>query len=207
MVRACKVGTRLVMGHGVFLLCLGMALCSLGSFMTNPKVEALGYMVAVFLTAVCLLAQVLVACTRMLINRTWHRREFYIYIVVALFAIASWLIFWLYRLAPLDMLILLAGLQGLFWSLWYLGIAFHLQGSPRKAGVLCILAGVTSTMGIILSTQSGLSDISAVTEVACYITWIGIQTLLTVPYLFRNWEARTPGENLPGNLPLSSPGR
>lgn len=207
MVKAWKFGTRFVMGHGVFLLCLGMALCSLGSFMTNPKVEALGYMVAVFLTAVCLLAQVLVACTRMLINRTWHRREFYIYIVVALVSITSWMVFWLYRLAPLDMLVLLAGLQGLIWSLWYLGIAFHLQGSPRKAGVLCVLAGVTSTMGIILSTQSGLSDISAVTEVACYITWIGIQTLFTVPYLFRNWESRTPGENVPGNLPLSSPGR
>ena len=207
MVRVWKVSTRFVMGHGVFLLCLGMALCSLGSFMTNPKVEALGYMVAVFLTAVCLLAQVLVACIRMLINRTWHRREFYIYIVVALSAIACWLVFWLYRLAPLDMLVLLAGLQGLFWSLWYLGIAFHLQGSSRKAGVLCVLAGATSTMGIIQSTQSGLSDISAVTAVACYITWIGIQTLLTVPYLFRNWEGRTPGKNLPGNVPLSSPSR
>ena len=207
MGRIWKVGTPLVMGHGVFLLCLGMALCSLGSFLTNPKVEALGYMVAVFLTAICLLGQAIVACIRVLANGTWHRREFYIYILVGLFAIACWLVFWLYRLAPLDMLVLLAGLQGLFWSLWYVGMTFHLQGSPRKAGILCVLAGTTSTMGIILSTQSGLSDISAVTEVACYITWIGTQTLLTVPYLFRNWEDRTVEEVLPGNLPLSSPGR
>ena len=99
MGRIWKVGTPLVMGHGVFLLCLGMALCSLGSFMTNPKVEALGYMVAVFLTAICLLGQAIVACIRVLANGTWHRREFYIYILVGLFAIACWLVFWLYRLS------------------------------------------------------------------------------------------------------------
>lgn len=205
MGRIWKVGTPLVMGYGVFLLCLGMALCSLGSFMTNPKDETSGYIVAVFLTALCLVGQAIVACIGVLADETWRRRKFYIHIVVGLFAIACWVVFWMYRLAPLDTLVLLAGMQGLFWSLWCIGMALRLQRYPRKAGMLCVLAGVTSTIGIVLSTQSRLSNISAVTAVACYITWIGTQTLLTVPYLFRNWEGRTAGEVLPGDLPLSSP--
>lgn len=188
MVRTWKVSTPFVMGHGVFMLCLGMALCSLGSLMTNPRVEVLGYSVAVFLTALCLLAPALIVGIGVLANGIWHRREFYIYLWVGVFSVVCWLVFWLNRLAPLDMLVLLAGLHGLFWGIWYVGLAFHLQVSPLKAGLLCVLAGITSAIGIILSTQSNLSDISAVTAVACYTSWIGIQTLLTVPYLFRNWK-------------------
>lgn len=205
MVSGWKVGTPLVMGRGFFMLCLGMALCCLGSFMTNPRVEALGYAVAVLLIALCLLGQVLVASIGVLTNGTWHRRKFYMYLWMVLFATACWLAFWLGRLAPLDTLVLLAGIQGLFWSLWYLEIAFHLHGSPRKAGMLCVLAGTTSTIGIILSTQPRLSDIGAVTAVACYIIWIGIQTLLTVPYLFRNWESKSARNVLTSTLPQLSP--
>lgn len=191
MVRMWKVGTPFVMGHGVFMLCLGMALCSLGAFMTNPKVEAPGYIAAVFLTATCLLGQALVACIGVLANGTWRRREFYIYLFVGVFSVVCWLVFWLHRLAPLDVLVLLAGLYGLLWSVLYIGLTFHLRPSPRKAIMLCVLAATTSVIGILLSTQSDLSSISAVTAVACYLTWIGIQTLLTAPYLFRNWENRT----------------
>ena len=191
MVKGWKVGHRFLMGQGVFTLCVGMALCSLGSFMTKPKIEAFGYIVAVFLTAMCLLGQALIACNGLLANRTWRRRELYIYFWVGIFSVVCWLVFWLYRLAPLDVLVLLAGLYGLFWSLLYIGLTFHLHASPRKTGVLCVLAGITSVIGIILSTQSNLSDISAVTAAACYLTWIGIQALLTAPYLFRNWENRT----------------
>ncbi len=191
MVTGWKVGHRFLLGQGMFTLCAGMALCSLGSFMTNPKVEASGYIVAVSLTALCLLGQALVAGIGMLANGTWRRRDLYIYFWVGIFSVVCWLVFWLYRLAPLDVLVLLAGLYGLFWSLLYIGLTFHLHASPRKTGVLCVLAAITSVIGIILSTQSNLSDISAVTAVACYLTWIGIQALLTAPYLFRNWENRT----------------
>jgi len=168
--------------------------------MTNPRVEGSGYIAAVLLTAACLLGQAVVACIGVLANGTWCRREFYIYLFVGVFSVVCWLVFWLNRLAPLDMIVLLAGLQGLFWSMWYVGLAFHLQASRRKAGMLCVLAGTTAALGIILSTQSNLSDISAVTAVACYITWIGIQTLLTAPYLFRNWEGGTAGEQLTDHL-------
>lgn len=190
MIRPWKVDTRFVMGHSILMLCLGMALCSLGSLMTNSRVEEFGYSAAVFLTAACLMGPVLLVCIGMFSNGAWRRREFYIYLPAGLFSIVCWLFFWLSRLAPLDTLVLLAGLHGLFWSLWYLGLAFHLQAYPRKAALLCVLAGTTSTIGIILSTQSGLSEISAVTAVACYITWIGLQTLLIIPYLFRGFVER-----------------
>ena len=191
MVKGWKVGHRFLMGQGVFTLAVGMALCFLGSFMTNPRVEAFGYIVTVFLTAICLLGQALVAGIGMLANRASRRRDLYIYFWIGIFSVVCWLVFWLYRLAPLDALVLLAGLYGLFWSMLYIGLTFYLHASPRKAGVLCVLAGITSVIGIILSTQSHLSSISAVTAVACYLTWIGIQALLTAPYLFRNWENRT----------------
>ena len=200
MVKGWKVGHRFLIGHGVFMLCVGMALCSLGSFMTNPRVEALGYIVAVFLTAMCLLGQALIVYNGLLADRACRRRELYIYFWVGIFSVVCWLGFWLYRLAPLDVLVLLAGLYGLFWSLLYIGLTFHLHASHRKAGMLCVLAGITSVIGIILSTQSNLSDVSAVTAVACYLTWIGIQALLTAPYLFRNWENRMAEGTLSGGM-------
>ena len=200
MVRAWKVSPRFVMWNGVLILCLGIALCCLGSFMTDPRVEAFGYTVAGLLTAACLMAPVLLACVAALVNKAWRRTAFYIYFVAGVLSVACWLIFWLNRLAPLDMLVLIAGLYGLVWSLWYVGLAFHLKADPRKAALLCVLAGTTSAVGIILSTQSDLSGISAVTAVACYITWIGLQTLVTVPYLFRNLQVRTAGDLLTDHL-------
>lgn len=158
-------------------------------------------MMAVFLTAACLLGQAIFVFIRMLEDETWRHREFYIYLCAGVFVVVCWLVFWLNRLAPLDTLVLLAGLQGLFWSLWYVGLALRLQADPRKAGVLCVLAGLTSALGIILSTQSNLSDISALTAVACYITWLGIQALLTTPCLFRNWKGTKAAEMLAAHLP------
>lgn len=190
------ISPHFMMRHGIIMLCLGMALCSLGSFMTNPKVEASGYMMAVCLTAACLLSQAIFVFIRVMEDEIWRHREFYIYLCAGILFAVCWLVFWLNRLAPLDTLVLLAGLQGLLLSLWYVGLALHLQVYPRKAGVLCVLAGLTSSLGIILSTQSDLSHISTLTAVACYITWIGIQTILTAPYLLRSWNGTTEGESL-----------
>jgi hypothetical protein len=198
MARESRLGTSYVMGHGLFMLCLGMALCSLGSFMTNPRVEASGYTAAVVLTGASLIGMLLLVCRGMIANGVSYRRGFGIYMWIGLFSIACWVVFWLNRLAPLDMLILLAGLQGLFSSLWYVAVAFQLRAYPRQSSILCVLAGITSAIGIFLSTQPNLSDISAVTAVACYLTWIGIQTLLTAPYLFRGLEQRTPDESWVG---------
>ena len=201
MVRTWKVGRHCLMGHGVLMLCLGIALCSLGSLMTNPMVDESGYTVAVVLTALCLLITGLIAYLGALANRARHLRQVAIYLLVGAFSIACWLIFWLIQSAPVDirLLVLLAGLHGLFWGLWYVRLAFHFQAYPRKAAVLCVLAGTTSSLGIILATQSQLTEINAVTAVACYTMFIGVQILLTAAYLYR--ECETAGELLSGSSP------
>jgi hypothetical protein len=199
MVKTGKVGRNLLMGHGVLMLCLGMALFSLGSLMTNPMLDELGYTITVVLTALCLL--ITGVYLGVLANRARHRRPVAIYLLIGALSTACWLIFWLIQSAPLDirLLVLLAGLHGLFWGLWYMRLAFHFQAYPRKAVVLCVLAGTTASLGIILATQSQLSKLSAVTAVACYAMFIGVQILLTTAYLYR--ECETEGELLPGSSP------
>jgi hypothetical protein len=201
MVKTGKVGRNLLMGHGVLMLCLGVALSSLGSLMTNPMVDELGYTVAAVLTALCLLIAGLIVYLGVLANKASHRRPVAIYLLVGALSTACWLIFWLILSVPLDirLLVLLAGLHGLFWGLWYMRLAFHFQAYPRKAVVLCVLAGTTSSLGIILATQSQLSKLSAVTAVACYTMFIGVQILLTTAYLYR--ECETEGELLSGSSP------
>lgn len=183
------------------MLCLGIALSLLGSLMADPLHDALGYTMAVVLTALCLLmAGVYLG---VLANRPHQCRPVAFYLLAGALSIACWLIFWLIQSAHLDirLLILLAGLHGLFWGLWYVRLAFHFQAYARKAVVLSVLAATTSSIGIILATQSQLSKLSAVTAVACYMTFIGIQILLTTLYLYRECGI---GEEL---LPESSPER
>jgi hypothetical protein len=198
MLRTWKVGRHL-MGPGVLMLCLGTALYSLASLMTNPMLDELGYTMAVALTALCLLITGVYLGVRA--NRARHFRQVAIYLLVGEFSIACWVIFWLIQSAPLDirLLVLLAGLHGLFWGLWYVRLAFHFQAYRRKSVVLFVLAGTTSSLGIILATQSPLSKISAVTAVACYAMFLGVQILLTSVFLYRDCD--TSGELLAGDSP------
>lgn len=194
MVKTWNLGRIFLMGPGVLMLCLGMALFSLGSLMANPMLDKLGYTMTVVLTALCLL--IAGVYLWVLENRARHRHPVPIYLLVGAFSIVCWLIFWLIQSAPLDirLLVLLAGLHGLFWGLWYVRLALHFQAYAKKAVVLSVLAATTSSMGIILATQSELTQLSAVTVVACYMTFIGIQILLTTVYLYR--ECSTGGELL-----------
>ena len=199
MVKTWNVGRHFLMGHGVLMLCLGIALCFLGSLMADPSFDALGYTIAVVLTALCLLISGVYL--GVLENRAGHRRPVGIYLLAGALSIACWLIFWLIQSVPTDLrlLVLLAGLHGLFWGLWYVRLALHFQAYARKAVLLSVLAATTSSLGIILATQSQLSKLSAVTAVACYTMFIGIQILLTTMYLYR--ECGTEGELLSGSSP------
>ena len=188
MVKAGTVGSRFLMRHGFFMLCLGMILCSVGSWMTNPQNVASGYMLAVVVTSVGLLVPGILICMRRGCDGARHSAS-RIYFMAGIVLLACWLFLWMYQSAPthLRLLVLLAGAQGVFWGLWYLRLAFRFRGDTRKASGLCILAGVTSVLGMILATQSHLSAISAVTAVACYSLWIGVKMLATTPYLYRSW--------------------
>jgi hypothetical protein len=199
MVKTWNVGRHFLMGHGVLMLCLGIALSLIGSLMADPLFDALGYTMAVVLTALCLLISG--GYLGVVENRAGQRRLADIYLLAGALSIYCWLIFWLIQSAPMDLrlLVLLAGLHGLFWGLWYVRLALHFQAYARKAVVLSVLAATTSFIGIILATQSQLSKLSAVTVVACYMTFIGIQILLTTAYLYR--ECGTGGELLPESSP------
>ena len=202
MAKVCKVGTPFVMWHGVLMLGLGIALFFLGSLMTTPRFEASGYIAAVFLTAACLLAPAMVACVRILENAAWRSRRFYVYLLAGMPLMACWLVYWLRQSDPLDinLLGLLAGLHGIFWGVWYARLAFHLKADTRKAAMLCILAGTTSAIGIVLAARPQLTTTVSVTAVACYAMFLGVQILLTAPYLFRSWENGMAEEVSAGHL-------
>jgi uncharacterized membrane protein HdeD (DUF308 family) len=184
MVKTWKVGRHLLLWHGGLMLCLGIALFCLVGFMANPIHDESGYTMAVVLAALCLL--IACVCYVMQENRARRRAFIALYLLVGSVSIACWSIFWMVQSPPLDipLLVLLAGLHGLFWGLWYLRLAFHFRAYPKKAVVLCILAGTTSSLGIVLSTRSQPTNLSAVTAVACYTMFIGVQILLTAPYLY-----------------------
>jgi hypothetical protein len=189
MARTSRVGRSYLVGNGASTLILGMSLFALASAMANPAFDKICYAVAVILVA-----------SSLLINGLYHGiqasgkrldRSTAVYFIACAISVACWLIFWLIQSASTDMrlLSLLAGLQGLFWSLWYIRLALRIQASNRKAAMLCTLAATTSFLGIVLSTQSHLSTLASVTEVACFTAFIGVQILLTAIYLFRECGA------------------
>lgn len=192
MSHTMRVSRLYMMGQGLLMLCLGTALFILGSIMANPAFDESGYMIAVILVASCLLINGVYH--GFLVSRARPRLPIGKYLMACALSISSWLIFWLIQSAPSEirLLTILAGMQGLFWSLWYMRLAFRLQANFRKAFLLSILAATTSFLGIILATQAHLSEISSVTEVACFTAFIGVQVLLTAIYLFRECAAKGP---------------
>ncbi len=172
------------------MLCLGIALFLLGSLMTTPGFETPGYITAVFLMAACLLVPVMIAGVRILENAFWRNRRFFGYLLAGMLLMACWMVYWLRQPNPLDidMVGILVGLHGIFWGAWYARLAFHLKANTRKAAMLCVLAGTTTAIGIVLAGRAQLTDTVAVTAAACYAMFLGVQILLTAPYLFRSWE-------------------
>lgn len=190
MTKAAKVNYHFLLLQGTITLCVGIALWSLESLMTRPEIETAGYIAAVFLTIMCLIGQTLIAWDKLFARAARSRRKLNIYFLAGLFSVVCWMDFWLYRSTPLGLLVLFAGLYGLFWSLLYIGLTLSASASPGKIALLCFLAAITFAIGVILSIQADIDRISAVTAVACYLTWIGIQTLFTAPGLFCNWRNR-----------------
>ena len=184
-----RVGRSSLMATGATMLFLGITHFVLGSLMANPAFENSCYAIAVLLTVFCLLINGVYYGIQ--VRRETHRSEFAAYSIASSLSVACWLIFWLIQSAPGEIRLLdfLAGIQGLFWGLWYIRLAFRIQTSYTKAALLCTLAATTSFLGIILATQSHVSKLASVTEVACYTAFIGVQILFTAIYLFRECGA------------------
>jgi hypothetical protein len=185
MAKTLRIGSPSLTKHGVLMIGFGTALCALGTLMAKPINEQLGYGLAAALTVLCLL----ITCISLGIreNRTLPQRLIATYLIVGVSSIACCLIFWLIQPASVDLRVLgiLAGILGLFWGSCYMRLAFQFQSNSMKAFILCGLAATTSSFGIILATRSGLSKLTTVTLVGCYMIILGVQIYLTAAFLHR----------------------
>jgi hypothetical protein len=166
-----------------------MSLFVLASVMANPALENICYAIAVILVASFLLMNAVFHGIQA--SREPGGSSAAVYFIAFASSVACWLTFWLIEQASMEirLLSLFAGMLGLFRSLWYIRLAFRVQASNRKAAMLCILAATTSYLGIVVATQSHVSAMASITEVACYIAFVGVQILLTAIYLFRECGA------------------
>ena len=167
------------------MLCLGMGLFATASIMSNGVFEELGYRIATILTAVGLV----IPATFFLVALRGPRkdRRGFTYLLFATFSMVCWLMFWRIQSTPTDipLVLFLAGVQGVLWSLGYVKTAFGLRTHPRKASFLCVTAATTSFVGIVVATQPALSRLNAVTAAASYTLFVGLEIVLTARYLYR----------------------
>ena len=158
--------------------------------MTNPMKEELGYLLAEVFTGFCLLiASVSLGVMR---ARTESTRNVAVYLLAWTASIVCWFVCWLLQPSSEDfpLLLSLAGLHGLFWGLWCVALALNLRASAARAVVLCVFGGTTCSLGIILATRSGISRLSAVTAAACYLLFLGTQTLFAAAVVHRGFEKK-----------------
>ena len=171
--------------HGVLMIAFGTLVCALGSLMARPVREQMGYILAVALTAACLLIayRSLGIFTSNAIPQGLTR----IYLAGGLLSIVSCVVFWLVEPGGLDLRVLgiLTALLGLFWGSCYMRLAFDARGNALQSGMFSILAATTSSLGIIVATRSGLSKFGEVTADGCYLILLGVQVYLTAVFLHR----------------------
>ena len=189
MLEAQKIGTPLLLVHGVLMLSLGMALCILGNSMINPGFAAFGYILAVILTSVSLPAAGWISYQ----GGIWgigSGRVRRIYLLAGALSIACGALFWISQLAKAEIhaLPVLTGFYGIYWGLWNFGLALQLPGHSRKRTILCVTGGISSALSMILATEFQFSGLDAVTALACYLLLIGIQGLGIVIYLYRDMD-------------------
>ena len=185
-----KVGSPSLVAYGVLTICLGMALSTSGTFMTDPMREELGYLLAEVFTGICLVvASVFVGVMRTRIHSNQHAA---IYLLAWTFSVVCWFVCWIFQPSTEDfsLLLSLAGLHGLFWGLWCVGLALDAGFSRGRAAILCLLAGTACSLGIILATRSGMGRLAAVTAAACYMLFLGTQTLLAAALLHRQVHSK-----------------
>jgi hypothetical protein len=176
MLRIWRTNSNHVLDYGLLMLGLGTLLFSAEPLMCNPALADFGYRLATALTILCLLVP---AVHIAILTSTSSRRQIAQYLLMVEVTLACWLAYWQLQSAPLDLrfLLLLAGLHGVVWGLWLVGLAFRFHLYQGTSITLCILAASTSALGVILATQSALTKISAVTIMACYATYIGLEML------------------------------
>ena len=201
MVREAKIHTRVLVAQGIVMIALGLTLFWVSSTMTNILFEATGCVVAVLLTAAGLLLIGVIDAIGGLALHKGHRRELHLYLLFATTAMAAGLFFWVSPLGSVQLLALLAGLQGLFWGGWDLRFASHLRDHPRERKALRWMGAITLGLGVLLIIGLEFTSRGALLLLAIYLTYIGAHILMIGLYIHHPWKRVLPA----GKLVDSSP--
>jgi hypothetical protein len=187
MAEEWRFGRDYSAAFGGLMIGLGMALGVLGSLMSNPSREQIGYASAVILTALGLLTALFVLGISE--RKTLPRQSASGYPLADGVSIACCLVYWLVQSAFVDLRLLavMAALHGLFWGAWYLRLAFQFRANSKKSLVLCTVGAATSSFGIVLGTISGFTRFSCVSAVGCFMIGLGIEIFVTAAFLHREY--------------------
>ncbi|MHB1935854.1 MAG: hypothetical protein ACYCOR_04650 [Acidobacteriaceae bacterium] len=171
--------------------------------MTNILFEATGSVVAVLLTAAGLLLIGVIDAIGGLALHRGHRRELYFYLFIAALAMGTGLFLWMSPWGSVQLLAVLAGLQGLVWGGWDLRFASHLWDHPRERRAMRLLGAITLVLGVLLVIGMEFTSQGALLLLGMYVTYIGVHILLIGLYIYRPWKKVLPSgrhvDSLPGS--------
>jgi hypothetical protein len=192
-----QIRRRYLTAHGAIMLCMGTTACILASLMAFPSFSQFCYTIAVVLLASCFLSTGFHLGVQ--VYRERSDRPLAIYFAVLLLATICWVTLWLMRHAFTNFcwLSVLTGMQGVVWGMWYVRLAFSLKGSSRDAAFLCVLAATSTLLGIVVATQSELTQLESVAMLAYYTLFIGTQILLSTLCLYRKFQTGQDLHNIP----------
>jgi uncharacterized membrane protein HdeD (DUF308 family) len=161
--------------------------------------------VAVLLTAAGLLLIGVIDGIAGLALHHGHRRELHFYLFFAALAMAAGLFFWLSPWGSVQILAVLAGVQGLIWGGWDLRFASHLSDHPRERKAMRLMGAVTLILGALLVIGMELSSRGALFLLAIYVIYIGIHILLIGLYIYHPWKKVLPAGTHVNPLPDTKP--
>jgi uncharacterized membrane protein HdeD (DUF308 family) len=188
MVREAKVHTTVLVAQGIVMIALGLALFWVRSTITNILFEASGCVVAVLLMAAGLLLIGVIDGIGGLALHKGHRRELHCYLLFAAISMVVGLFLWMSPWGSVQLLALLAGLQGLFWGGWDLRFASHLRDHPRERKALRLMGMITLVLGALLILGMEFTSRGALLLLASYLTYIGVHLLMIGFYIYRPWK-------------------
>lgn len=182
-----RTGRPLLRTNAFIMLFLGVILSLLCGVMTNPTIERSSYLAAATLVSVGVLVSAMISHKGGLWSALKRRNDLRAYLSAMLPAIALGAIYWHTQAGaePVHALTMLTAVLGIYWGMWLLGLALRLRDNSGRRNVLCVVAAVTSGLGLILATGLQFSEFGAVTAVACYATLLGVQGLAIVLYLHK----------------------
>jgi len=188
MIPGMKTRMIVLIIQGALMVALGLTFFWVSTTMTNTIFEAVGSVVTVLLAAACLLLLGIIDCIAGLTIHKGHRRELHAYLLFGATATIAGLFLWLSPLASVEILVVLAGIQGIFLGIWDLRLAFHLKDHPREKRALHVLGAISLVFGLMLVASMEITSRGELVLLACYLTYIGIHILTAGLYIYHPWK-------------------